>query len=86
MQINTVWVPEVARRNNLSEKQAYKQLRSDICFNVDTAAWILKSHLEETQNLKQAIAQYHSRTPEIGKAYKKRVLAKLENYGLVSGH
>ena len=83
MQINTIWLPDLAERWGVSENTARKWVRDDACTNVGVAAWILKGHLEETQSLSQAIAHYHSRTPHHGKRYKKKVISILQENGLV---
>ena len=83
MQINTIWLPDLAKRWGVSENTAHKWVRDDACTNVGVAAWILKGHLDETQSLSQAIAHYHSRTPKHGTRYKKRVISILKENGLV---
>ncbi|MBX2834863.1 MAG: lytic transglycosylase domain-containing protein [Micavibrio sp.] len=83
MQINTIWMPDLAKRWGVSESVARKWVRDDACTNVGVAAWILRSHLDETRNLSQAIAHYHSRTPKYGTRYKKRVIKILHDNGLV---
>jgi soluble lytic murein transglycosylase-like protein len=83
MQINTIWMPELADEWGVSEQVARKLVRDDPCTNVNVAAWILKNHLTETQNLTQAVAHYHSRTPEYGTKYKKRVMSIMKENGLV---
>ncbi|MCB1532117.1 MAG: lytic transglycosylase domain-containing protein [Alphaproteobacteria bacterium] len=83
MQINTIWLPDLAHRWGVNETTARKWVRDDACTNVGVAAWILKGHLEETQSLSQAIAHYHSRTPLHGTKYKKRVISILQENGLV---
>lgn len=83
MQINTVWVPELAQNWGVSESTATKWIRDDACTNVGVAAWILRSHLDETSSLSKAIEHYHSRTPVYGTSYKKRVISILKENGLV---
>lgn len=83
MQINTIWMPELAQKWGVSEDTARKWVRDDACTNVGVSAWILKGHLKETGNLSQAIAHYHSRTPRHGTRYKKRVIDILHDNGLV---
>lgn len=85
MQINTIWMPELAEKWGVSEETAKKWVRDDACTNTSVAAWILKGHLDETESLSRAIAHYHSRTPHHGKRYKKRVLALMKDSGLVRG-
>lgn len=83
MQINTIWLPELAGRWGVSEDTARKWIRDDACTNVGVAAWILRSHMDETGSLSQAIAHYHSRTPSYGGKYQKRVISILKDNGLV---
>lgn len=83
MQINTLWIPELAEYWGVSQSTAKKWIRDDACTNVGVAAWILRSHLDETQDLSQAIAHYHSRTNQYGSVYKRKVIASMEKYGLV---
>lgn len=74
MQINTIWIPELAEMWNISEEDAKKRVRDDVCVNANVAAWILSQHVKETRNLVQSLQHYHSRTPKFGKKYKKRVI------------
>ena len=83
MQINTIWLPDLAKEWGVSESTAKQWVKDDPCTNVGVAAWILKSHLEETGSLSEAIAHYHSRTPIHGNKYKKRVISILKDNGLV---
>lgn len=83
MQINTIWLPELAKQWNISKEEAKKRVRDDPCANVDVAAWILRRHLNETHDLSKALEHYHSRTPEFGKKYKNRVINVMKKYGLL---
>lgn len=83
MQINTVWLPELADKWGVSESMARQWVRDDACTNVGVAAWILKGHLDETQSLAQAIKHYHSRTPHHGRRYITKVLDVMREKGLV---
>lgn len=83
MQINTVWLPELAGHWGVSTATARRWVRDDPCTNVGVAAWILKRHMDETNNLSSAIAHYHSKTPQFGQAYKKKVVSSMHRYGLV---
>ena len=62
---------------------ARRWVRDDPCTNVGVAAWILHNHLDETGDLSEAIAQYHSRTPLHGQSYKKKVVASMSRHGLI---
>ena len=83
MQINTIWMPELAKEWGVSEASAKKWVRDDPCTNMGVAAWILRGHIEETKSLSQAIAHYHSRTPHIGSRYKAKVVTAMRNKGLI---
>lgn len=83
MQINTVWLPELAGHWGVSEATAKKWVRDDPCTNAGVAAWILSRHMKETRDLSKAIAHYHSRTPSIGGAYKQRVVSSMAENGLI---
>lgn len=83
MQINTLWVPELAEYWGVSQSQAKKWVRDDACTNMGVSAWILRQHLNETGSLGQAIAQYHSRTPHLGSKYRLKVVAAMEKHGLL---
>ncbi|GJL85729.1 MAG: hypothetical protein DHS20C02_15040 [Micavibrio sp.] len=83
MQINTIWMPDLANRWGVNEKTARKWVRDDACTNVGVAAWILRGHLDETGSLSQAIGNYHSRTPHHNKKYKSRVLGIMKDNGLI---
>ena len=42
MQINTIWIPDLANRWGVSESTAKKWVKDDPCTNMGVAAWILK--------------------------------------------
>ncbi|MFP4385680.1 MAG: lytic transglycosylase domain-containing protein [Alphaproteobacteria bacterium] len=83
MQINTLWIPGLAEKWKVSEEKAHEMVRDDVCINVDVAASILRQHLSETRDLARALEYYHSRTPELRKKYKDRVLDIMRRYGLL---
>lgn len=83
MQINTIWLPELADKWGTNIETAHQRIRDDACTNIDIAAWILRGHLNETKNLAQAIQHYHSRTPKFGTKYKKRVIDLMKKNGLL---
>lgn len=83
MQINTVWIPLLASKWGVAETTAYRWVRDDPCTNMGVSAWILRTHMNETGSLAQAIANYHSRTPQYGYPYKSRVVAAMRAKGLL---
>lgn len=86
MQINTIWIPELADHWGVDKETAFEWVRDDACTNTGVAAWILRNHLDETGDIAQAIAHYHSRTPDIGKRYQTKVIKKMFEYGFLDGH
>ena len=83
MQINTIWLPDLAQSWGVTEATARRWVRDDPCTNVGVAAWILRGHMDETGNLSRAIAWYNSRTPLYGSAYRNRVIASMNKNGLI---
>lgn len=83
MQINTIWIPQLAKHWGVNEATAKKWVRDDGCTNVNVAAWILRGHLDETRSLSKAVAHYHSRTPSIGQRYKRKVVNMMRQKGLL---
>jgi hypothetical protein len=83
MQINTIWMPELARYWGVPQSTAKRLVRDDACTNMGVAAWILRQHLQETGSLAQAIANYHSRTPFRGHSYRKKVIMAMQRNGLL---
>ncbi len=83
MQINTIWMPELAKKWGVSNNTAMRWVKDDPCTNMGVAAWILRNHMNETKNLSKAIAHYHSRTPRFGYAYKGKVVTAMRSKGLL---
>lgn len=83
MQINTLWIPELAQLWGVEERTAYKWIKDDPCTNMGVAAWIFRNHMNETGSLSRSIAHYHSRTPQHGVPYKKRVINAMRRQGLL---
>lgn len=83
MQVNTRWVPELARIWRVSEPTAKSWVRDDGCVNLHVAAWILKQKIMETGSLYGGIARYHSATPGLGSRYAGKVIAAMERRGLI---
>ncbi len=83
MQVNTRWLPELARIWHVSEATARIWVRDDGCVNVNVAAWILKHKIAETGSLYAGIAYYHSATPVTGARYAAKVIAAMDHKGLI---
>lgn len=78
MSINTVWLPELARRAGTSEATAARQLVSDGCANVAAGAWILKKRIAEAGSVWEGVARFHSRNPRHQAPYLRRVMARFQ--------
>lgn len=83
MQINTLWVKELAEYWGVDRKTARKWIRDDVCTNMGVAAWILRQKINQTGNLNTAIAYYHSATPHIGSRYRRKVIKAMDGMGLL---
>lgn len=83
MQINTIWVPELAQYWGVNSSTAARWIRDDACTNMGVAAWILRRHMDETGSLSKAIAHYHSKTPQYGYPYKAKVVEAMRRNGLI---
>lgn len=83
MQINTIWMPQLARYWGVPEATAMRMVRDDACVNIGVGTWILRSKMNETGSLYRGIAYYHSATPHLGQRYRDKVMTAMQNYRLV---
>lgn len=83
MQINTIWMPELAKYWGVSERTAERMVRDDACVNIGVGAWILRSKMNQTGSLYKGIAYYHSATPEHGQKYRNKVMSAMQKYRLI---
>ncbi|MDD3028807.1 MAG: lytic transglycosylase domain-containing protein [Alphaproteobacteria bacterium] len=84
MQVNTRWLPELQKAWKVSEKTARSWVRDDGCVNVHVATWILRQKIDAAGSLWEGVAAYHSTTPKHGIPYANKVLAVLDNKGLIA--
>ncbi|HKM61428.1 MAG TPA: lytic transglycosylase domain-containing protein [Acidisphaera sp.] len=47
MQVNQIWLPQLAARWNTTVPGAFAALRDNFCANVEAGAWILRKGLDE---------------------------------------
>lgn len=73
LQINSSWVPRIARLVDRSEQQVRNWLQYDACFNAEAARWIFLSGLKVTGDYWKAVGVYHSPTAWRQRAYATRV-------------
>lgn len=77
MQVNEIWLPELARHWRTSVAQAFTALRDDFCFNVEAGAWILRRGLDGARgDFWEGVGYYHSRSPGHKANYLRKVLAQ----------
>lgn len=75
MQINSVWLPTLARYTRLDLATVRERLIARPCFNIAAAGLILRTHLNQAEgDLMQAVGNYHSRTPIHHSSYRMRVI------------
>jgi hypothetical protein len=80
MQVNTQWVPAIARATRASPDIVRTKLIQDGCYNVKVAAAILDVYrIEAHGNMLEAVGFYHSHTPALKAAYQTKVLAAASN-------
>lgn len=77
MGINSVHLPE------LSSFGIAKEQLLDPCVNAYVGAWYLRRKMEKYGNTWQAVAAYHSETPDIGAAYTERIQSLLTTWGVL---
>ena len=76
MQVNTRWVPPLARVTGLTVAAVHTRLVFDPCFNIAAAGAILRTRLDlEHGDLMRAVGDYHSHTPALNQGYQAQVLA-----------
>ncbi|GAC1488977.1 MAG: hypothetical protein NVS2B11_14440 [Acetobacteraceae bacterium] len=75
MQINTIWIPTLARYTKLDPAGVRDRLLARPCFNIAAAGLIMRTYLDEAQgDLNRAVAYYHSHTPALGEPYLTQVI------------
>jgi hypothetical protein len=77
LQINSSWVPKLAKLVGRPPKQVRFWLTHDPCFNVQAARWIFLAGLSATGDYWNAIGVYHSPTKWRQQEYATGVATKL---------
>ena len=78
LQINTWWVPKLARLLGRDTVQVRQWLRDDACFNAQAARWIFLSGLRASGDYWKAVGTYHSPTAWRQNRYALAVADRLE--------
>jgi hypothetical protein len=75
MQVNTIWVPYLARAWQMPPATVAERLIGDPCFNIVSAGAIMRIYLDEARgDVVRAVGYYHSHTPELASWYQLRVI------------
>lgn len=75
MQVNEIWLPDLARHWRSSVPQAFLALRDNFCANIEGGAWILRRGLDEARgDFWGGVGYYHSHNPDQKAAYLRKVL------------
>lgn len=75
MQINTLWVPTLARYSHITVAEARERLLARPCYNIAAAGLVMRTYLDETRgDLMRAVGNYHSHTPMLNQDYQTKVL------------
>jgi hypothetical protein len=75
MQVNTIWVPVVARHWGATPAETYAALRDNFCANVEAGSWILRQSMDQTGgDFWEGVGFYHSHDPAYKADYLRKVL------------
>ena len=75
MQVNTIWLPAIARHWRATPQAAYAALRDNFCANIEGGTWILRQALDEARgDFWSGVGIYHSHNPVHKDVYLRKVL------------
>ena len=78
IQVNQIWLPELAAHWHATIADAYSALRDNFCANVEAGAWILRRALDEARgDFWEGVGYYHSHTSEHKARYLRDVLRQV---------
>ncbi len=78
MQVNQIWIPQVASHWHATEAATFHALRDDFCANVEAGSWILRQGLDEARgDFWQGVGYYHSHDPQHKATYLQAVLKQV---------
>ena len=78
MQVNQIWIPQVAAHWRATAADTYRALRDDFCANVEAGAWILRKGLDEAHgDFWKGVGYYHSHDPQHKATYLQSVLKQV---------
>ena len=75
MQVNTIWIPVVARHWRATTSETYAALRDNFCANVEAGTWILRQAMDQAHgDFWEGVGFYHSHDPGYKADYLRKVL------------
>ena len=75
MQVNSTWVPAVAKHWRASQAATFGALRDNFCANVEAGTWILRQAMDEAHgDFWAGVGFYHSHDPGYRADYLRKVL------------
>ncbi len=78
MQVNQIWIPQVAAHWHGTEAATFHALRDDFCANVEAGSWSLRQGLDEAHgDFWQGVGYYHSHDPQHKATYLQAVLKQV---------
>jgi hypothetical protein len=78
MQVNQIWLTDVAAHWRTTLLAAYAALRDNFCANVEAGAWILRQALDEAHgDFWEGVGYYHSHHAEYKRSYLRAVLTQV---------
>ena len=77
MQVNEIWLPELARHWHSTVQVSFLALRDIFGANVEAGSWILRRGLDEARgDFWTGVGYYHSHAPEHTTVYLRKVLTQ----------
>jgi hypothetical protein len=75
MQVNSIWLPVVAKHWHASPDDTFVALRDNFCANVEAGTWILRQAMDDAQgDFWNGVGFYHSHDPGYKADYLRKVL------------
>lgn len=75
MQINTVWLDDIASITGQSVDTVRQRVTDDDCYNIGVGTWILAKEIRRADgDFWRGVGNYHSRTPARHQGYRRKVV------------
>ena len=86
MQVNQIWLPQLAAHWHATAADTFRALRDNFCANVEAGAWILRRGLDEAHgNFWEGVGYYHSHDPGYKATYLRAVLGQVMRLRTLAG-